>query len=174
MAGCKSYRKHLSAYLDGAMPPKKQAALADHLKSCDACRKELSALEGLGPFLERLEIAPPPADMAFRIMAAARRRQAARAFRRPVLNRPAAVPAWLWGLKAVSAAVMLILMLYLGQLTNVRGWLVGSEGRRPAVSMTASSGTEGLEWFAPGPPGSILSGYLAMAGQTGQTDGMHR
>jgi hypothetical protein len=162
MAGCKLYRKRLSAYLDGVLPHKKQAALAEHLTSCAPCRKQLAQLQGLGPLLEHLEVPPPPADMATRILAAAGRAPGNRVFRGPVLHelpRP-----WAWGFRAAGAAIMLILMLYLGQFTYMRGWLPGSEGHRTAISMTAGSGAEGLEWFAPGPPGSIVSGYLAMAG----------
>ena len=166
MAGCKLYRKRFSAYLDGALPPEKQSALAKHLTSCAACRKQLAELQGLGPLLEHLQVPPPPADMALRIIAAARRAPAASVFQRPLLHWPAAVSpwSWIWGLKAAGAMAMLILMLYLGQLTYTRGWLPGSGGHRTAISMTTGSGAEGLEWFAPGPPGSIVSGYLAMAG----------
>ena len=161
MAGCKLYRKRLSAFLDGALPAEKQRALAEHLASCAACRKQVAELQRLGPLLEHLEVPPPPADMALRIMAAAR------VSRPPLLHWPAAVSPpwpWVWGLKAAGAMAMLILMLYLGQFTYMRGWLPGSGGHRTAISMTTGSGAEGLEWFAPGPPGSIVSGYLAMAG----------
>ena len=68
---------------------------------------------------------------------------------------------------------MLVVMLYFGQLTSARGWLPGSQDKHNN-RMTATSAAEGLEWFAPAPPGSLLPGYLAMAGQTLYSEGSHR
>jgi anti-sigma factor RsiW len=165
MTGCSTYRKRFSTFLDGGLAPKKQAALRAHLAACAACRRELAALEGIGPMLNRMEDVPPPADLASRILAAARRCQAEEDFGHRVRPWASAIPAWPWGLKAFGAAAMLVLMLYLGQFIGARGWLPGSAGRSTAIATTAGNETEGLEWFAPGPPGSLLSGYLALAGQ---------
>lgn len=166
MNGCK-HRKRLSAYLDGELPPEIQAAVADHLASCAACRRELAGLQALGPALGRLEVPPSPAGLAARITAEARRLQSESGWRRLVGRLSATMPDWSWGLKALGTVAMVLLMLYLGQLTSTRGWLPESPGRHSAISTTAGSTAEGLEWFAAAPPGSLLSGYLAMAEQAG-------
>ncbi|MBU2551313.1 MAG: zf-HC2 domain-containing protein [Proteobacteria bacterium] len=173
MAGCRTYRRRFSAYLDGELSIKKQRVLADHLATCSGCCRELAALERLGPALARLDVAPPPADLESRIVAAARRRREERASGSSVRLRPAAMPAWSWGMKAAGAAAMVVAMLYLGQFVSTRGWLPGSRGGRAAISTTEGSAAEGLEWFAPAPPGSLLSGYLAMAGQKLPADRTH-
>jgi hypothetical protein len=80
---------------------------------------------------------------------------------------------WSWGLKALGTAAMVAGMLYFGLFMGGRGWVPGSSGSRNPM-MTAISQAEGLEWFAPAPPGSLLSGYLAMAGQFSTADGTHR
>lgn len=164
MAGCQTHRKRFSAFLDGELAVRKRAALEEHLASCAACRGQWTAMQGLGPVLERLTVPAPPSGLAERITAEARRRQSERGYRRPVQRWPAAIPFWPWELKALGAAAVLVLMLCLGQLVGTRGWLWGPTGDRPAIVTTTAKVTEGLEWFAPGPPGSLLSGYLAMAG----------
>jgi hypothetical protein len=80
---------------------------------------------------------------------------------------------WPWGFKAAATVALIVVMLYFGQLTSTRVWLPGSQGKHNTM-MTATGAAEGLEWFAPAPPGSLLSGYLAMAGQTLPSDGSHR
>lgn len=164
MAGCHTHRKRFSAFLDGELPYGKRNALEDHLASCAACRRQWAAIQGLGPVLERLAVPAPPAGLAARITAEARRRRSEKGYRHLVRNRPAAIPARQWGLKALGAAAVLVLMLSLGQFAGTKGWLSGSTGDRPAMATTAAEETEGLEWFSPGPPGSLVSGYLAMSG----------
>ena len=173
MAGCHTHRKQLSAFLDGELPLKKRAALEEHLAACAACRRELAALEGLGPVMGRLEVPAPPAGLAARITAEVRRARSEKGLGHLVRRRPAGIPVRLWGLKALGAAAVLVLMLSLGQFVGTRGWLPGSSGDRTAVSGTAGKEAEGLEWFAPGPPGSLVSGYLAMAGRRRPAGGPH-
>lgn len=173
MTACRKYRKQSSAYLDGELPSKKQVALSNHLAICTACRRELAALEALGPALSRLEVAPLPAHLTSRIMATARRQQAESAYGRSVRSWLTHMQSWSWGFKAAATAALIVVMLYFGQLTSTRGWLPGSQDKHNTM-MTATNAVEGLEWFAPAPPGSLLSGYLAMAGQTLPSDGSHR
>ena len=49
MKACRNYRKQFSAYLDGELPSKKQVDLSAHIAICATCRRELTALESLGP-----------------------------------------------------------------------------------------------------------------------------
>jgi anti-sigma factor RsiW len=173
MTACRKYGKQFSAYLDGELPSKKQLALSVHLAICAACRRELAALEALGPALSRLKVAPPPTHLTSRIVTTARRQQAERASGRSVRFWLTYLQSWSWGFKAAGAAAMLVVMLYIGQLTSTRGWLPGLQDKHNPM-VTATSTAEGLEWFEPAPPGSILSGYLAMAGQALPSDGTHR
>jgi len=173
MAGCLAYRKRFSAFLDGELPPKKRAALEDHLAACASCRRALAALKDLGPILERLEVPEPPAGLGVRIMAEARRSASDRRLKHNVRRWPAAVPDWPWAFKALGSAAILFLMLSFGVFVSTKGWLPGYSDDRKSISSTAGSAAEGLEWFAPGPPGSLVSGYLAMAGQSGSAGGPH-
>jgi anti-sigma factor RsiW len=173
MTACRKFRKQFNACLDGELPSKKLVALSDHLAICAACRRELTALEALGPALSRLEVAPPPTYLASRIVTTARRQQAERASGHSVRLWLAHMQSWPWGFKAAATVALIVVMLYFGQLTSTRVWLPGSQGKHNTM-MTATGAAEGLEWFAPAPPGSLLSGYLAMAGQTLPSDGSHR
>jgi anti-sigma factor RsiW len=167
MAGCRPYRKQFSAYLDSELPLKKRAAVAEHLAVCAACRKELEDIEELGPALMRPGAFPPPADLAARIMAEARRRQAAGSSAGRVRFQPVLIPSWSWWLKAGGTAALVVLLLYFGQWMSAKEWLPG--GSRPTAAL--STGAEGLEWFAPAPPESLLSGYLAIAPPSVQATG---
>jgi anti-sigma factor RsiW len=173
MTACRKFRKQFSAYLDGELPSKKQVALSDHLAICAACRRELAALEALGPALSRLEVAPPPTYLASRIVMTARRQQTERASGQFVRLWLAHMQSWPLGLKAAATVAFIVVILYFGQLTSTRGWLPGSQGKHNTM-MTATSAAEGLEWFAPVPPGLLLSGYLAMAGQALSSNRSHR
>lgn len=164
MAGCHTHRKRFSAFLDGELPARQRTALAVHLASCDDCRRQWAGMQALGMVLQQMAVPAPPAGLAARITAEARRRSSEKGFRHLFRRRPAAIPAWPLGLKAFGAAAVLVLMLFLGQFVGTKGWMPGSTGDRTAIATSAAKTTEGLEWFAPGPPGSLVSGYLAMAG----------
>ena len=167
MVGCQTFRKRFSTFLDGELSAKKQAALEDHLAVCAACRRELAAWQELGPILERLEVSAPPAGMAARITAEARRRGSDKSFGHLFRLWPAAILDWPWAVKALGTAAIFVLMFSFGLFVSTKGWLPGFSEHRTGVSTAAGSAAEGLEWFAPGPPGSLVSGYLAMAGQVG-------
>ena len=173
MTGCQTYRKRFSAFLDGELSANKRAALEDHLTVCAACRKELVGWKELGPILERLEVSAPPAGMVMRITAEARRRGSEKSFRHLFRRWPAEIPDWPWAAKALGTAAIFVLMLSFGLFVSTKGWLPGFSEHRTGVSTAAGSATEGLEWFAPGPPGSLVSGYLAMAGQPRPVDRLH-
>lgn len=173
MAQCHFHQKKLSAFLDGELPPKKWSALAAHLAECASCRKALAAMKELGPILERLDTSPPPDGLVVRIMAEARRKESEKGLRH---FRPRWLPAFsdrLWAFKALGTAAILVLMLFFGAFLSTWARLPKSTDARTAQSTTAGSATEGLEWFAPGPPGSLVSGYLAMAGKPGSHGRSH-
>ena len=173
MAGCHTYGRRISVLLDGELPPKKRAVLEDHLAECASCRRELAALKALGPILDCLEVPEPPAGLVVRIMAEAGRKESGNSLR-PIARRwPAAIPDWPWAFKALGTAAILVLMLSFGVFVSTKGWLPGFSEDRTSISTTAGNAAEGLEWFAPGPPGSLVSGYLTMAGQPGSVSGPH-
>jgi anti-sigma factor RsiW len=125
MAGCRPYRKRFSAYLDGELPLKKRAAVAEHLAVCAACRRELEDIEKLGPALMRPGVFPPSADLSARIMAEARQRQATGSSAARVRFKPVFIPSWSWWLKTGGAAAMVVLLLYFGQWMSEKEWLPG-------------------------------------------------
>jgi Flp pilus assembly pilin Flp len=45
LAGCAAWSEDLKAYLDDELPTARRRTIEEHLKSCDACRKELRIME---------------------------------------------------------------------------------------------------------------------------------
>ncbi|HUK53448.1 MAG TPA: anti-sigma factor [Candidatus Binatia bacterium] len=99
---CRTIRKKLPGYLDGALSASEHAALSRHLPGCEECRGILQDYTRMAGLLARTESAGVPADLALRIrlaVAAARRdtwlarmRRAARRMLEDILE-PLAVPA---------------------------------------------------------------------------------
>jgi len=57
-------RRHLSAYLDGEVPPGLRRRLEGHLSRCSACRRELAGLEDVARAVASLPRQPPPRSFA--------------------------------------------------------------------------------------------------------------
>ncbi len=47
MLACRLIQKDLSSYLDGELPAARAARLEAHLRTCQRCREEMAALEGI-------------------------------------------------------------------------------------------------------------------------------
>jgi len=60
---CKKTKLLISGYLDGVLEKKKEKEFIDHIKGCEACRKELESTEGLLKLFS--EIKPVVKDAAF-------------------------------------------------------------------------------------------------------------
>ncbi len=62
-------RAQLSEFMDGGLPPREHARIADHLATCANCRAELEALRRTVVTLRLLEAEEPPPGLADRIAA---------------------------------------------------------------------------------------------------------
>jgi anti-sigma factor RsiW len=69
--GCQEVRQQLSAWLDHELDTAASAALAAHLDSCEACRKQWRQLEALEAALGNLA-APEPPGLAEKVLARTR------------------------------------------------------------------------------------------------------
>lgn len=52
---CKKYSELISAYVDGMLSPQEQEKLMAHLKVCETCSEEMSALKQMKALLEQIE-----------------------------------------------------------------------------------------------------------------------
>jgi len=65
---CNQIKENLSAWLDGELEAGARQAVAAHLKTCAACRRELARLTALDEALGRLQVPGPP-QVAERVLA---------------------------------------------------------------------------------------------------------
>lgn len=100
---CQEIRPHLDPLAEGMLSAEEMQGVRDHLAVCAACRSEARELAALGHALARLPRYDPPAKLAARAVATARRRNGA--------TRP--VPAWWRWFLAVGAALALAVGLWL-------------------------------------------------------------
>lgn len=113
VTGCGLPADQLLAYADGELPTVARALVDDHLRSCPACRRRLSASQGIGRMLRAAT--PPRDDPVGRAAIHAR------------LSAPAgeARGGW-WGWPSlVAVAVPLVLLLGIVLNDRVRGWADG-------------------------------------------------
>ncbi len=159
---CKKILSCLNAYVDGEVPESLRRIVESHLAACESCRGRLEEIRGIdelfqGPF----PVPPVPAGFAARIMAEARRRQPME-----IPERHSPLPAlnplqWIAELSAPMRLATCATVL----LALVAGLSLGRDVTRRNVLIEQVKGLYGLEWFAPVPPGSIGSIYIAMANQ---------
>jgi hypothetical protein len=64
---CRSCRRHLSAYLDGELSPRRERTLRLHLEGCEACRAHLEELRLVAFETGRVD-PPPPEDLEASIL----------------------------------------------------------------------------------------------------------
>ena len=109
-----------------------------------------------------LPVPPVPEGLAARIMAEARRRQPTR-----IPERPASLPAWnpLQWIAELSAPMRLAACATVLLALVVGLSLDGGHMTKRNVGLRQGKDLYGLEWFAPAPPSSIGSVYIAMADQ---------
>jgi len=160
---CKKILSCLNAYVDGETPESLRRIVELHLAACESCRGRLEEIRGLDElFQNTLAVPPVPEDLAVRIMAEARSRQ------------PMGIPkryspwsvwnplAWITKLSApmrLASCATVLLAIVTGLALD------GSGVTEQNVLIGQEKDIYGLEWFAPVPPGSIGSIYIAMAKQ---------
>jgi hypothetical protein len=110
-------RLSLGAYALGDLPAAERAALEGHLRECEECRAELTALESVASLLPLADPARfdqpaplPPAELGERVAAAIGGERQARGTRR----RRRRLGFALGGVAAATAAVVLALVLFTG------------------------------------------------------------
>jgi len=64
---CRSLYKKISAYLDGEVPEEERHSIAEHLKTCENCRRELEELALVSDSLDLLEKTSAPPFFAARV-----------------------------------------------------------------------------------------------------------
>ncbi len=60
---CEEAQERLSAYFDGELPSPVQVSVADHIKSCAICARELEGFEKLSQIASGLGRPEPPAGL---------------------------------------------------------------------------------------------------------------
>ncbi len=160
---CRKIIPYLNAYVDGELPERLRCIVEAHLAACKSCRKRLEEIRGIDElFGGTLPVPPVPDGLAARIMAEARRRQPT-----GMPGRHSQSPTWnpfQW--VAGFSAPMRLAAFATALLALVAGLsLDGGHESRWHVFIEQGKDLYGLEWFAPTPPGSIDSVYIAMADQ---------
>lgn len=100
---CEEIRPLLDPFGEGMLNTDEMQSVCAHLAACAACRSRARELAELGRALARLRCYEPPATLAARVVAAARRQNQA--------ARP--VPAWWSWLLGTGAALAVALCLWL-------------------------------------------------------------
>jgi anti-sigma factor RsiW len=155
---CKKTLLHLNRYLDGELSNRENDEVEDHLRDCEACRKQFDTLRSVVGMLEVISVPPVPDGLASRVMAKAQKRQSFPGRKRnaiwPLQWRPGQ-----WFMAAsmpmrLAACGLIVLACILGI----------SMSQEVFVSQKAQAGVElsELKWFDPVVPGSVGSAYLTV------------
>jgi len=160
---CEKLTSCLDAYVDGELSGRRRRVVEAHLAGCESCRGRLEKIRGLAELFEGTFSVPPvPDGFAARIMAEARKR-------RPVEipGRLSPLPAWnpLRWMEGLSISMRLAACASVLLAIVVGLTLDGRNVTRRNAFVDQGKDLYGLEWFAPAPPGSIGSIYIAMADQ---------
>jgi len=160
---CRKIISHLNAYVDGELPERRRRTVEAHLAGCESCQKRFEEIRDLAELFEgTLPVPPVPDGFAARIMAKARRRQPVAIPGSPSLLSAWNPLRWIAGLSApmrLAACATVLLALVVGLSLD------GRNITRRNVLAEPGKDLYGLAWFAPAPPGSIGSIYIAMADQ---------
>ena len=64
---CRTVRRNLSGYLDGALSTREHLRIAQHLPGCAECRSQLEGYSRMAALLAHAEPPPPPQELSLRI-----------------------------------------------------------------------------------------------------------
>jgi len=158
MQTCRHIRKKLSAYQDGEVEPAEKEAIEDHLRTCDACRKQHAALLQTYRMLRNLPEIESTPGFSRRILAKATQRKE---------------PEWIRVLggifRLLPAPAALVTVAIVGLLTGalLGNYLTARESDTPptfSASYTDKALTlASVQVFDATPPGSFAGGYLRLA-----------
>lgn len=154
---CRKIISCLNAYVDGELSERQRPIVEAHLATCEVCQGRLEDIRGIDELFQgTIPVPHVPDGFAAQIMAEARKRQPT-----GIPGRRSPLP-WIGGLSAPMRLAACATVL----LAVVMGWSL--DGKWPAqegLNREQGRNLYGLEWFAPVPPGSIGSFYIAMADQ---------
>ena len=158
---CRKIIFYLNAYVDGELSVKRRRIVKAHLADCESCRTQLENIQALTKLFESPHPVPPvPEGLVAQIMNEAGRRQHVEI---PESFSPLQIWTplrWISGLStpmrvAACAAVLLAIIVGLS--------FPGRNVTRRAELFDQGKNIDGLEWFAPVPPNSIGSIFIASA-----------
>ena len=160
---CKKVSRYFNRYLDGELSKKRESEVQTHIEGCENCRKELDSLLQAQEMLNFISIPSLPDNLASRIMVEARGRKS------NTMNQEREKIslfrlAWQWFVASSMplrlATFTLIMLAFISGIWMSQQVFL-SQGNSPGS--VGEKNREGLEWFAPFPPGSIGSAYLHVA-----------
>ena len=159
MFSCVGIRRQLSAYLDGELSPQRRTAVERHLARCGSCRAALESLRRLERSLEAIKVPPVGPDLAWRIVAEARKRRNAHGEPSviPLHRGSSASQAWVF---RGAAAAVLVIGLGLG---SFMGWSAKRSTSQVMIAQSNSLDAYNLDYLGDAPDGSLASSYLALA-----------
>ena len=163
---CERIRKELGAYADRELPAQRRSAVAEHLRTCEGCSRELARIERLASLLREDSIPEVPAGLAERIIAHGQRQQKRRThYRLPQIVWWDSMPSYM----RAAAVVVLMVGLSVGTLLGLN--VARNENRplttvaTPAPDPTASFHAD---YLSGSPTGSTANVYLTLASSTGE------
>ncbi len=161
MQTCRHIRKKLSAYQDGEVEPAEKEAIEDHLRTCDACRKEHEALIHTYEMFMSLPDMEPPPMLSRRIVEKVNQTDES---------------VWVRGLggalRLLPGPVAMASLAIVGLLTGaLLGNLLTARQSDTPPPFSASYADKALtlasvQVFDATPPGSFAGGYLRLATYT--------
>jgi len=155
---CKKAHRKLSAYLDGELSAKAEAAVREHIATCQTCASALEELSALGSLLDAEPGMEPRPGFIERLTEAAEAERR-RAIVTAMPARWAARPAF----SRVAAALMMAAGLWLGA---AMGGAVSQDGSVELAGTDELLLDLGIDALAAAPPGSVTDAYLSILAES--------
>ncbi len=138
---CEEFRERLHAFVDGECSSRLETRMAEHLQSCDDCRRHVTATRDLVGLLEGVETPPVPEGFSREVLRKVKTNRSGTSRRVP---------------RRLAAAVVAI-----GLAVGILGvTLPAYQGGETPVVDTASYVEDTLSAFSVAPAGSLAAGFL--------------